>query len=93
MVELVFSRRARMQRRYHSSTYAMFTVERFFAGTTPPAADTVNKLGYWNNKSGDLVIGSVRSVFNEHEPEASNDVSCIDSPRSNARREPPRLLH
>lgn len=71
----------------------MFTVERFFAGTTPPAAaDTVNKLGCWNNKGDDLVIGSVRSVFNEHEPEASNDVSCTDFPRSNARGEPTMVL-
>lgn len=41
-------------------TFAMFTVERFFTGNTPPAAaDTVSNLGYWNNTSGDLVIGSV----------------------------------
>jgi hypothetical protein len=40
--------------------YAMFTVERFFAGNVPPAAaDTVYNLGYWNTTSGDLVIGAV----------------------------------
>ena len=41
-------------------TYAMFTVEKFFTGTFPPAAaDTVYNLGYWNTTNGDLVIGAV----------------------------------
>jgi len=42
-----------------NNTFASFTIERFFAGTTPPASapDTVYNLGYWNTTSGDLVIG------------------------------------
>jgi hypothetical protein len=46
-----------------NSTYASFTIERFFAGTTPPATapDTVYNLGYWNTTSGDLVIGVARA--------------------------------
>jgi hypothetical protein len=42
-----------------NNTFASFTIERFFAGTTPPATapDTVYNLGYWNTTSGDLVIG------------------------------------
>ena len=42
-----------------NNTFASFTIERFFTGTTPPAAapDTVYNLGYWNTTSGDLVIG------------------------------------
>jgi hypothetical protein len=42
-----------------NNTFASFTIERFFSGTTPPAtaADTVYNLGYWNTTSGDLVIG------------------------------------
>jgi hypothetical protein len=44
-------------------TYAMFTVERFFTGNTPPAAaDTVYNLGYWNITSGELVIGAVAAT-------------------------------
>jgi hypothetical protein len=45
-----------MQHRYNSSA------ERFFTGNaqpTPAPADTVYNLGYWNNTSGDLVIGAV----------------------------------
>jgi hypothetical protein len=42
-----------------NNTFASFTIERFFTGTTPPATapDTVYNLGYWNTTSGDLVIG------------------------------------
>jgi hypothetical protein len=42
-----------------NNTFASFTIERFFAGATPPATapDTVYNLGYWNTTSGDLVIG------------------------------------
>jgi hypothetical protein len=42
-----------------NNTFASFTIERFFAGSTPPATapDTVYNLGYWNTTSGDLVIG------------------------------------
>ena len=45
-------------------TYAMFTVEKFFAGNIPPAAaDTVYNLGYWNTTSGDLVIGVIGATL------------------------------
>ena len=42
-----------------NNTFASFTIERFFTGSTPPgtAPDTVYNLGYWNTTSGDLVIG------------------------------------
>jgi len=42
-----------------NNTFASFTIERFFTGTTPPATapDTVYNLGYWNTTSGDLEIG------------------------------------
>ena len=42
-----------------NNTFASFTIERFFTGTTPPAIapDTVYNLGYWNTTSGDLEIG------------------------------------
>lgn len=42
-----------------NNTFASFTIERFFTGSTPPASapDTVYNLGYWNATSGDLVIG------------------------------------
>ncbi len=38
--------------------------EIFDANPPPAAADTVHNLGYWNNTSGDLVIGVAAATEN-----------------------------